>query len=382
MHAPSLPPPSSDALEASRALIERIRERVIAGGGWISFARYMELALYEPGLGYYAGGATKLGGAGDFITAPESGSLFARVLARQVAELLRPGDALLEFGAGSGALAASLLRELARLGYQPAYFILEPSAELVERQRRRLAPFAARITWLAELPAGFRGIMLANEVADAMPTHLLAWSANAIVERGVGIEKGGFRWLEQPAMDGLLAAARSIAPGLPPMERYESEINLAARAWLRALGASLDTGAIILIDYGFPAHEYYHPQRSMGTLMCHYRHTAHGDPFFHPGLQDITAHVDFSALAHAAADTGLDILGYTNQAQFLVNCGLIDLLSEADSADIARYAPLAAQAQRLVSPAEMGELFKLLAVGRGVTRSLRGFSNGDRTHTL
>ncbi|MDH4191935.1 MAG: SAM-dependent methyltransferase, partial [Betaproteobacteria bacterium] len=151
---------------------------------------------------------------------------------------------------------------------------------------------------------------------------------------------------------------------------------------LRALGASLDTGAIILIDYGFPAHEYYHPQRSMGTLMCHYRHTAHGDPFFHPGLQDITAHVDFSALAHAAADTGLDILGYTNQAQFLVNCGLIDLLSEADSADIARYAPLAAQAQRLVSPAEMGELFKLLAVGRGVTRSLRGFSNGDRTHTL
>jgi SAM-dependent MidA family methyltransferase len=366
MHAPTLPRPAPAALEASRALIERIRREIRDHGGWISFARYMELALYAPGLGYYAGGATKLGGAGDFITAPESGSLFARLLARQVAELLRPGDALLEFGAGSGALAADLLPELARRGHAPRYFILEPSDELAARQRARLAHYAPRVSWLTELPAGFRGVMLANEVVDAMPVHLVAWTADVILERG----------------GALLAAARAIAPELPPSGRYESEINLAALAWMRTLAASLERGALLVIDYGFPAREYYHAQRSMGTLMCHYRHHAHGEPFFQPGLQDITAHVDFSALAHAAADGGLEVLGYANQAQFLVNCGLVELLGEVDAAQVARYAPLAAEAQRLVSPAEMGELFKVLAVGRGIEAPLRGFSSGDRTHTL
>ncbi len=382
MHAPNLPRPEPAAIEASRALAERIRREILEHGGWISFARYMELALYAPGLGYYAGGAAKLGGAGDFITAPESGSLFARVLARQVAELLRPNDALLEFGAGSGALAADLLAELDRLGSAPPYFILEPSAELAERQRARLAQHAPRVQWLNELPADFCGVMLANEVVDAMPAHLVAWSAEGILERGVSLAHGGFGWLDRPASGELAAAARAIAIDLPPSGRYESEINLAARAWMRALAASLERGALLVIDYGFPAREYYHPQRSMGTLMCHYRHHAHGEPFFQPGLQDITTHVDFSALAHAAADGGLQILGYANQAQFLVNCGLAELLGTADAADVARYAPLAAQAQRLVSPAEMGELFKVLAVGRGVDAPLRGFSSGDRTHTL
>jgi SAM-dependent MidA family methyltransferase len=382
MHAPTLPLPAPEALEASRALIERIRCDIRESGGWISFARYMELALYAPGLGYYSGGATKLGGAGDFVTAPESGSLFARVLARQVADLLRPGDALLEFGAGSGALAADLLRELARLGHAPRYLILEPSGALAARQRARLAEFAPRVAWQSELPAGFRGVMLANEVADAMPVHLVAWTADAILERGVGVAESGFGWIERPAAGELLEAARAIAPELSPSGRYESEINLTARAWLRSLGAMLDSGALLVIDYGFPAREYYHPQRSMGTLMCHYRHHAHAEPFFHPGLQDITAHVDFSALAHAAADSGLEVLGYAHQAQFLVNCGIVELLGEADAADTARYAPLAAEAQRLVSPAEMGELFKVLAVGRGIDAPLRGFSSGDRTHTL
>jgi SAM-dependent MidA family methyltransferase len=382
MHAPTLPRPEPAALEASRALAERIRREIREHGGWISFARYMELALYAPGLGYYAGGATKLGGAGDFITAPESGSLFARALARQVAELLRPGDALLEFGAGSGALADDLLPELARLGHVPPYLILEPSAELAARQRARLARHAPRVSWLGELPADFRGVMLANEVIDAMPVHLVAWTAAAILERGVSAAHGGFGWVDRPASGELLAAARAIAIELPPSGRYESEINLAAPAWMRALAASLARGALLVIDYGFPAREYYHAQRSMGTLMCHYRHHAHGEPFFQPGLQDITAHVDFSALAHAAADGALRVLGYTNQAQFLVNCGLAELLGEVDAADAARYAPLAAQAQRLVSPAEMGELFKVLAVGRGIEAPLRGFASGDRTHTL
>ena len=384
MHAPTLPRPAPAALEASRALIERIRREIRDHGGWISFARYMELALYAPGLGYYAGGSIKLGGAGDFITAPESGSLFARLLARQVAELLRPGDSLLELGAGSGALAADLSSELARLGHAPQYFILEPSAELAARQRARLAQYAPRVSWLTEMPARFRGVMLANEVVDAMPAHLVAWTADVILERGVGAQPGdgGFDWIDRPASGPLLAAARAIAPELPPAGRYESEINLAAPAWMGTLAASLDRGALLIIDYGFPAREYYHAQRSMGTLMCHYRHQAHGEPFFQPGLQDITAHVDFSALAHAAADGGLEVLGYTNQAQFLVNCGLVELLGEVDSTQVARYAPLAAEAQRLVSPAEMGELFKVLAVGRGTEAQLRGFSSGDRTHTL
>jgi SAM-dependent MidA family methyltransferase len=366
-----LPEPEPEARAASARLLERIRAEIAAGGGWIGFARYMELALYEPGLGYYAGGAAKLGAPGDFATAPELGKLFARTLARQVAELLEPGEEILEFGAGSGALAEALIGELG-----PArYLILETSAELRARQEARLG---ARARWLERLPEGFRGVMLANEVADAMPVHALAWRADGVKERGVALVGGKLAWAERPAQGELLAAARALQVPVP----YESEIGLMARAWMKLLAARLVRGALLVVDYGFPRREYYHPQRTMGTLMCHYRHRAHGDPFFLPGLQDITAHVDFSALAQAAREGGLELLGYASQTQFLVNCGITDLLEREDAQDVARYAPLAAQAQKLLSPAEMGEIFKVLAVGRGVSRPLLGFAQGDRSHTL
>jgi SAM-dependent MidA family methyltransferase len=239
-----------------------------------------------------------------------------------------------------------------------------------------------RAQWLERLPTGFRGVMLANEVADAMPVHALAWTRAGIHERGVCANEGQLAWCERPATGEVLAAAQEIGIELPPSGRYESELSLAAPGWMRSLGAALERGAVFVIDYGFPRREYYHAQRSMGTLMCHYRHRTHGDPFFHPGLQDITAHVDFSALAQAAAESGLDLLGYAGQAQFLVNCGITDLLAAEDHADVARYAPLAASAQTLLSPAEMGELFKVLAVGRGIAPPLLGFAQGDRSHTL
>lgn len=363
-----LPEPEADALAASAALQARMRAELRAQGGWIGFARYMELALYEPGLGYYAGGATRLGAAGDFATAPELGTLFARTLARQVAQILQPGEAILEFGAGSGALAAALIAELA----PEKYLILETSPALRARQEARLG---ARARWIERLPEKFRGVMLANEVADAMPVHALAWRASGVMERGVDER---LAWAERPATGELLAAARRLEVPIP----YESEIGLVSRAWIRLLAARLERGALLVADYGFPQREYYHPQRAAGTLMCHYRHRAHGDPFFHPGLQDITAHVDFTALAQAAREGGLDVLGYANQAQFLVNCGITQVLEEEDAADAARYAPRAAEAQTLLSPAEMGELFKVLAVGRGVSRPLLGFASGDRSHTL
>ncbi len=372
-----LPEPDADARAASTALCALIARELGSSGNWISFARYMALALHAPGLGYYASGSAKFGAAGDFVTAPELGDLFARTLARQVAGLLAPGDAVLEFGAGSGALASALRDALAALGAAPEYLILEPSAELSARQRQRLGKGPR---WIDALPERFRGVVIANEVLDAMPVHALAWTPQGILERGVCINAGQLAWCERPATGEVLAAAQTLP--VASAERYESEINLAARAWIRTLAERLERGVVLVVDYGFPAREYYHPQRSMGTLMCHYRHRAHGDPFFLPGLQDITTHVDFSALAQAAADGGLDVLGYANQARFLVNCGITDLLTEVDATDVGRYAPLAAQAQMLLSPAEMGELFKVIALGRGIGEPLLGFTSGDRTHTL
>jgi SAM-dependent MidA family methyltransferase len=366
-----LPEPEADALAASAMLLERIRAELQANGNWIGFARYVELALHEPGLGYYAGGSAKLGAPGDFATAPEMGTLFARTLAPQVAELLQPGEAILEFGAGSGALAEALIGELA----PESYLILETSDELRARQQARLG---TRAQWIDRMPERFRGVMLANEVADAMPVHALAWRGNSVMERGVSEVGRKLTWAERHASGELLAAARRIEVPVP----YESEIGLVARAWMKLLAARLQRGALLVIDYGFPQREYYHPQRSMGTLMCHYRHRAHGDVFFHPGLQDITAHVDFSALAQAARECGLEMLGYANQARFLINCGITEVLEREDATDVVRYAPRAAEAQKLLSPAEMGELFKVLVVGRGVSRPLLGFARGDRSHTL
>src|SRR3954466_2303568 len=327
----------------------------------------MQLALYEPGLGYYAGGAQKVGRDGDFVTAPELGSLFGRTLARQLEEL---GDAIVEFGAGSGALAETLLSQQA-LDYR----IIEISPHLQARQQARLG---ARAQWLTSLPERIRGVVIANEVVDAMPVHALAWRENGVMERGISLSENQLVWREKAAQGELLEEASKIQVDAP----YESEMGLVAQAWMRELAARLEEGAIFIFDYGFPRREYYHPQRSTGTLMCHYCHRAHADVFAHPGDEDITAHVDFTALANAAVDAGLEVLGYATQAQFLVNCGITDVLGEANTENALHYAPIASEAQKLLSPAEMGELFKVLAVGRGVKRPLRGFVSGDRSHTL
>ena len=375
MRPAELPLPEPQALAASRALLERIGAELDAAGNWISFARYMELALHEPGLGYYAAGARKFGAGGDFVTAPELSPLFGRTLARQVAQVLEPGEAVLEFGAGSGALAQVLLEELKGVNY----LILEPSAELAERQRARIGD---RAKWINHLPQGFRGVMLANEVADAMPVHALAWTRERVLERGVCANEGQLTWCDRPASGVVLSHAKELEIEIPPSGRYESELALFARAWMRSLGRFLERGAVLVVDYGFPRREFFHPQRSMGTLACHYRHRVHGDPFFLPGLQDITAHVDFSALARAATDAGLEVLGYAGQAQFLVNCGITELLERENPGDPGRYLPAASATQKLLLPSEMGELFKVLAVGRGVEAPLLGFTSGDRTHAL
>jgi len=348
-------------------VLGRLKEEIAANHGWIAFARYMELALYEAGVGYYAGGAQKFGREGDFVTAPELGSLFGRTLARQLKEL---GSPILEFGAGSGALAATLLSQHAF-----DYHIIEISPQLQARQQARLG---ARAQWLAGLPERIRGVVIANEVVDAMPVHAVAWRDNGIMERGVALTNNHLAWEDRPATGELLQEASKVQVEAA----YESEIGLVARAWMREVATRLEQGVIFIFDYGFPRREYYHPQRASGTLMCHHRHRAHADVFAHPGEEDITAHVDFTALAGAAVDSGLEVLGYATQAQFLVNCGITEVLGEANVENALHYAPLAAEAQRLLSPAEMGELFKVLAVGRGVKRPLRGFANGDRSHTL
>ena len=322
----------------------------------------MEIVLHEPGLGYYASAAQKFGAAGDFVTAPELGSLFGRTLARQLRQFDYP---IVEFGAGSGALADTIL---AQGDFE--YRIVETSPNLEARQQARLGN---RVQWLDRLPERIRGIVIANEVLDAMPVHAVTWRAEGIMERGVSLLDSQPVWRERPAASTLLDAAKAI----PVQAPYESEIGLVARAWMREIAERLEEGVIFIIDYGFPRHEYYHPQRSTGTLMCHYRHQAHSDPFAHPGAEDITAHVDFSALAEAAVDAGLEVLGYATQAQFLVNCGITEVLGEANIDNALHYAPLAAEAQKLLSPAEMGELFKVLAVGRGIRQPLLGFTKRE-----
>jgi SAM-dependent MidA family methyltransferase len=380
----ALPEPTPDAREHSERVAAHIREEIAASGGWISFARYMELALYAPGLGYYSAGSRKLGSAGDFVTAPEISPLYGQTLARQVKQVLDSGfDEVLEVGAGSGALAATLLEELERSGKAPrSYLILELSSDLRERSRDTLAArvphLLERVAWLNRLPPSFSGVVIGNEVLDAMPVHVVRVQGGKIEEGGVGVRAGRVDWSWRIASGDLLDAARALR--LP--EGFRTEIALVARAFVRSLADVLEKGLALFVDYGFPEKEYYHPQRKDGTLMCHYRHRAHSDPFFFPGLQDITSHVDFSAIAAAAREGGLDLSGYTSQAQFLINCGITEVMARTPSEDGARYLPLANQANRLTSPAEMGELFKVIAFGRGFSAPLVGFREGDRRQAL
>lgn len=382
---PPLPKPAPEALAHSEELRQLILRDIAMQGGWIPFSRFMELALYAPGLGYYTAGARKFGSAGDFITAPELSPLFGRTLAKQVAEIMRLSTPhILELGAGSGKLATDLLLELERMGALPErYAILEVSADLRQRQQdtlRALAPhLATRVHWLEELPEHLSGAVIGNEVLDALPVHLVRWTEDGHNERGVIDDSGQFAWQEGVVRTPLLAQA---AQHIPAPAGYLSEISLAARGLTHSLCERLQQGVLLFIDYGFGAGEYYHPQRMQGTLMCHYRHHAHDDPFFLVGLQDITAHVDFSAVYHSAIASGAQLLGYTTQAYFLINCGITALLQDTPPEQVRDYAPLAAQLQKLTSPSEMGELFKVIALGKNVDAALIGFTSGDKSRLL
>jgi len=382
---PSLPQPSTDAQTHSQQLKQHLCTAIAAQGGWISFARYMALALYAPGLGYYAAGSSKFGLEGDFTTAPERSTLFGRCIAHQVAQVLHDtGGDILEVGAGSGKLACDLLLALEKQGMLPKHYcILELSAELIARQQAMLAARAPHllgtVRWLNQLPDTFTGVVLGNEVLDAMPVHLIVRQNNAWMERGVRTDNTDFYWQERPIADDALLQAAQL---LDVPNDYLTEINLVAPAFIASLSERLQRGLILMIDYGFPHTEYYHPQRNQGTLMCHYRHFAHGEPFYWPGLQDITAHVDFSSIAQAGINHGCELLGFTTQAHFLINCGITDLLGETSPEDLAHYLPLANQAQFLLSPAEMGELFKVIALGKDIVTPLAGFMQGDQRHRL
>ncbi|RCX33006.1 class I SAM-dependent methyltransferase [Thioalbus denitrificans] len=387
-----LPAPSAAAADHSARLVEHIRRRLEAAGGRLPFADYMQEALYAPGLGYYSAGSRKLGPAGDFTTAPELSPLFGRCLARQCADVLAElgGGDILEFGAGSGRLAADLLAELERLGRPPArYLILEVSADLRERQREtlaRLAPgLAARVAWVETPPAGLRGVILANEVLDALPVHRFRLGPAGVEEGCVAWSGTGFAWeWTAPRTPGLAERAAAVLAGAGGGQApgYASELGLAAGPWIAALGGSLAAGLALLVDYGFPRREFYHPERAGGTLMCHYRHRAHDDPFFLPGLQDITAHVDFTAVAEAADAAGLRVAGYTSQAAFLLATGITELAAGAEVAGDAALAAAGHALNRLLSPAEMGELFKVIALTRGLDAPLRGFALQDRRGRL
>ena len=389
----SLPQPSADALAQSARLLETIEAELAAAGGWIPFARYMELALYAPGLGYYSGGARKFGPGGDFITAPELTPLFGQALAAQVEQVMRASaPELIEVGAGTGLLAADLLLELERRDCLPeSYGILELSGELRERQFDTLAAkaphLAARVQWLDALPERFAGAVVANEVLDVMPVHLVVSRAEGLFERGVAIaaDAAGVRrlcWADVPAAGAVAEGARALALPVPQSGEYVTELNLAGKAWVAAWAERLQAGALLLIDYGDPRAEYYLPSRSNGTLLCYYRHHAHGDPFLWPGLNDITAFVDFTAVAEAGFEAGLDVQGYTTQAQFLFNCGVLECLERRGARESADYIRAARAVQRLTAPQEMGELFKVIALSRALDGPLLGFVRGDRTHAL
>ncbi len=382
-----LPPPDEAALAHSQSLLARIKEEISACGGVMDFRRYMELALYAPGLGYYSAGQQRLGEGGDFTTAPEISPLFSRCLARQCAEVLeRIGGDVLEFGAGSGVMAAEVLLELERLGVAPErYAIVELSADLRERQRATLearAPhLAGRVQWLDRLEGNdFKGVVLANELLDAMPVSCFAIRAGQVMERCVGSTDAGLGWVERKAGETLNAVIEALDLQLP--DGYCSELNPGLAPWMRALGAFVERAAVVLIDYGYPRREYYAAQRSMGTLICHYRHRAHDDVFWYPGLQDITANVDFTAVAEAGEAAGLDLLGYTTQAHFLMSSGLDELFQEALGEDALAQLSLAQQVKTLTLPGQMGERFQVMALGKGIEGPLRGFALRDLRNRL
>ena len=394
----ALPVPDREALAVSQELSTRIAAEIARHGGWLSFARYMEMALYEPGLGYYSNPGQVFGAAGDFVTAPELTPLFGATLARQVSPWLKDpalagsGQVVLEVGGGSGMLAAQLLNALDNVGnHEVRYLILELSAERREHQRQTLKSLAPglmdRVGWLETFPESFAGVVVANELLDAMPVQLFEWQADAGADlQGMGVTwvDGQFAWAPRPADSVLTETVTALRNRLGPEgaqwhSPYRSEVCPAQQAWMRTLADCVTAGVVMLLDYGFAAPEYYHPQRDQGTLMCHYRHRSHADPFLWPGLSDITAHVDFTALARAATAEGFSLVGYTSMAAFLLNAGLLDELADLPREPESFWFAQAQAVQQLISEAEMGELFKVIAFEKNLREaaSVLGFG-GDR----
>lgn len=387
----SFPQPDSEAVAHSNALLSSIQALIAKEGGWVNFAQLMDAALYTPGLGYYSGGAKKFGFDGDFVTASEISPLFSQTIARQVNQVLsalkgqnKQAD-ILELGAGTGLFAKDLLLEMAKLDQLPTrYMILEVSAYLREVQHSSLKAalpneLMNRVVWLDELPKHFDGLIFANEVLDALPVHIVKKTADGLAEMGVVSEDAGLAWQEKPVSS---SALKGFVAEIDLMDGYTTEVCLAASGLVASLAGILQSGMLLMIDYGFSRDEYYHPQRNQGTLMCHYRHRAHGDPLVYLGLQDITAHVDFTRVAEAGVANGLELIGFVTQAQFLINAGITELLASIPAEDSANYLPLVASAQKLLSPAEMGDLFKVIAFERNLDIPFIGFSSGDKSHTL
>ena len=391
LEAPSaLPKPDTDSAAHSRQCADRIRARIEDAGGSISFAEYMQLALYAPGLGYYAAGAIKFGAAGDFVTAPEVSPLFSYVVARQCAEVLAQvdGGAILEFGAGSGRLAVDVLTKLDELEALPdRYRILEVSADLKERQERLLRAEAVayldRIEWIDAIPQRHTGVIIANEVVDALPVERFVRRAS-VYQLRVSMHADGFEFVETDAPRHLVEAIEVIEAGLGERlpDGFRSEVSLGASGLVSDVVAALQDGVAFLFDYGVSRREYYAPDRTDGWLRCHFRHHAHNDPLIFPGIQDITAWVDFTALAEAANNAGADIAGYVNQAQFLLGGGLQLELQQMMQSPRERQIELSSQVKLLTLPGEMGENFKCLGVSRGTVAQPSAFTTADRTHTL
>ena len=386
---PNWTQPDAFASRHSVAVARHLRGQIEDAGGVLPFDQYMDMALYAPGLGYYATGTRKFGQGGDFVTAPEIGPLFGRSLAREVGLVLETIDdaCLLEFGAGSGALAQSLIEALSADGRLPSrYCILEISPDLRERQRQRLEPLAEhhglKIEWLEQLPdEPLQGVILANEVVDAFAVTRFCVIQGRPWRAGISIDGDGFAWEWIDDLDPDSGAAK-IVQQYELVEGFISEVCPRAQAWIHALGVSLQRGLALVIDYGFPAREYYLPERSQGTLRCHYQHRAHNDPLILPGIQDVTCQVNFSALAEAGRTAGFDVLGYTSQESYLLALGLLDLATPQPEGDENVMLSRAAEVKQLILPSQMGEAFKVMALGKNIEQALAGFKLRDRSSSL
>ncbi|MFK8068366.1 MAG: class I SAM-dependent methyltransferase [Gammaproteobacteria bacterium] len=387
-----LPVPEQDALQLSQQLKQIIAKSIEAENGSISFSRFMQLALYEPGLGYYSAGSAKFGIYGDFTTAPETSSLFGRCFSHQISQIFFHLDqiekiekTILEFGAGSGRLACDMLTELEKLDSLPdSYFILEVSADLRQRQQqliqKEIPHLESRVSWLETLPSKkISGVILANEVLDAMPVDRFLSMNNTLLEQRVAIQNNEFIFINENASDLLIRNVANLEIDLP--DNYSSEINQTLPVWFKSLNDAIETGVIFCVDYGYSRHDYYHPDQNNGTLICHYRHQAHDDPFVYIGLQDISASVDFTSVAEAAFAGGFEVAGYTTQAHFLINNNLISFLP-TEEFDSTEYLKLSQEVKMLTLPAEMGERFKVIGLTKQFDESLVSFETNNLLERL